>query len=59
MGGSLYDNYHWVTDLTVGTDWPGPWSSSFANLLHVATNIGAQVITIVNYGTGSTNEAAA
>ena len=59
MGGSLSDNYHWVTDLTVGTDWPGPWPSSFANLLHAATNIGAQVVTTVNYGTGSTNEAAA
>jgi hypothetical protein len=59
MGGSLSDNYHWATDLTMGTDWPGPCPSSFANLLQVATNIGAQVITTVNYGTGSTNEAAA
>jgi alpha-N-arabinofuranosidase len=59
MGGSLSDNYHWASDLTEGTDWPGPWQTSFANFLHVATNIGAQVFTTVNYGTGSTNEAAA
>ena len=24
MGGSLSDNYHWASDLTEGTDWPGP-----------------------------------
>ena len=35
------------------------WGTSFANFVHVATNIGAQVITTVNYGTGTTNEAAA
>jgi alpha-L-arabinofuranosidase len=58
-GGSLSDNYHWVTDLTVGTDWPGPWPTSFPKLVHVATNVGAQAVITVNYGTGSTNEAAA
>ena len=58
-GGSLSDNYHWVTDLTAGTGWPGPWPTSFANFLHVATNVGAQTIITANYGTGSTNEAAA
>jgi alpha-L-arabinofuranosidase len=58
-GGSLSDNYHWVTDLTVGTEWPGPWPTSFANFVHVATNVGAQAVITVNYGTGSTNEAAA
>ncbi len=58
-GGSLSDNYHWVTDLTVGTDWPGPWPTSFPKFIHVATNVGAQAVITVNYGTGSTNEAAA
>jgi hypothetical protein len=57
MGGSLSDEYHWVTGESIGNTWA--WPTSFANLAHVATNIGAQVITTVNYGTGSTNEAAA
>jgi hypothetical protein len=33
--------------------------TSFANFVHVATNVGAQAFITVNYGTGSTNEAAA
>ena len=57
MGGSASDEYHWVLNKSLAYNWS--WASSFASLLHVATNIGAQVITTVNYGTGSTNEAAA
>jgi alpha-L-arabinofuranosidase len=57
MGGSVSDEYHWALNKSFNNNWT--WQSSFANLLHVATNIGAQVITTVNYGTGSTNEAAA
>jgi hypothetical protein len=57
LGGSASDEYHWASDTSLTNTWT--WASSFANLLHVATNIGAQVITTVNYGTGSTNEAAA
>jgi alpha-L-arabinofuranosidase len=57
MGGSASDEYHWATDRSLTNTWA--WQTSFANFLHVATNIGAQVITTVNYGTGSTNEAAA
>ncbi|MCX6927328.1 MAG: hypothetical protein NT154_29605 [Verrucomicrobia bacterium] len=57
MGGSASDEYHWALNKSLANPWT--WQSSFANLVHVATNIGARVITTVNYGTGSTNEAAA
>jgi hypothetical protein len=57
MGGSASDEYHWATGRSLTNTWA--WQTSFANLLHVATNIGAQVFATVNYGTGSTNEAAA
>jgi len=56
-GGSASDGYHWATDNSPPNTWN--WASSAASLAHVATNIGAQVVTTVNYGTGSTNEAAA
>ncbi|HEV2454096.1 MAG TPA: hypothetical protein VGY98_07535, partial [Verrucomicrobiae bacterium] len=35
------------------------WGTSFANFMHVATNLGAQAFITVNYGTGTSNEAAA
>lgn len=57
LGGSLSDEYHWVTDTSGTNTWR--WGTSFANFLHVATNVGVKVVTTVNYGTGSTNEAAA
>ncbi len=57
MGGSASDEYHWATDKSLTNTWS--WITSFANFLHVATNINAQVITTVNYGTGTSNEAAA
>ena len=56
-GGSLSDEYHWSTDISLTNNWR--WPTSFANFVHVATNIGAQALITVNYGTGSTNEAAA
>ena len=56
-GGSLADEYHWSTDTNLTNTWK--WATSFANFVHVATNVGAQAIITVNYGTGSTNEAAA
>ena len=47
-GGSQSDaNYHWASDM--------PKNVSFQGL---ATNLGAQVFTTVNYGTGTSNEAA-
>ena len=56
-GGSLSDEYHWSTDTNLTNTWR--WGTSFANFVHVATNAGAQAVITVNYGTGSTNEAAA
>lgn len=56
-GGSLSDQYHWATDTTLSNTWT--WGTSFNNFMHIATNIGAQAIITVNYGTGTSNEAAA
>lgn len=49
-GGSSSDTYHWAASGNRG------YNSSFYN---IATNIGAQVFITVNYGSGSSNEAAA
>ena len=56
-GGSVSDEYHWSTGTTLTNTWQ--WATSFGNFVHVATNVGAQALITVNYGTGSTNEAAA
>ncbi|HXC34800.1 MAG TPA: hypothetical protein VNV43_02940, partial [Candidatus Acidoferrales bacterium] len=56
-GGSLSDTYNWATDLT--TNDPNPWATPFSAFIQIATNIGAQVFITVNYGTGTSNEAAA
>ncbi|MDE3068779.1 MAG: alpha-L-arabinofuranosidase [Verrucomicrobiota bacterium] len=56
-GGSLSDEYHWASDTTLGNTWR--WATSFSNFIHVATNVGAQAIITVNYGTGTPAEAAA
>jgi alpha-L-arabinofuranosidase len=55
-GGSLSDQYHWATDLS--PDGTYHWPTWYTNFAHVATNLGAQVFITVNYGTGTTNEAA-
>jgi hypothetical protein len=47
-GGSTSDNYNWTTDLAK--------NSTFQN---IATNLGAQVFTTVNYGSGTAGLAAA
>lgn len=56
-GGSLSDEYHWATDTTLNNTWT--WTTAFANFIHIATNVGAQAMITVNYGTGTSNEAAA
>lgn len=56
-GGSLSDDYHWATDTTDSNTWR--WATSFASFANVLTNIGAQAIITVNYGTGTPAEAAA
>ncbi len=47
-GGSTSDQYHWAGD-----------PAGNATFQSVATNLGAQVFTTVNYGTGTASEAAA
>lgn len=63
-GGSLSDEYHWSTGLSIVWSNGLPvstssWSSTFANFMHVATNLGAHAFITVNYGSGTSNEAAA
>ena len=60
-GGSLSDTYHWTSN----SSWDGQhqtwvkWGTSFNSFIHVATNVGAQAMITVNYGMGTSNEAAA
>jgi len=56
-GGSLSDEYHWAVNRTGANTWQ--WATSFSRFIHVATNADTEAIITVNYGTGSTNEAAA
>ena len=56
-GGSISDEYHWATDETGTNTWT--WSTPFVNFIHIATNVGAQTMITVNYGTGTSDEAAA
>ena len=56
-GGSSADEYHWATGKSSTNTWA--WGTSFANFAHIATNLGAQAMITVNYGTGTSNEAAA
>jgi alpha-N-arabinofuranosidase len=55
-GGSLSDEYHWASNTTLTNTWQ--WQASFPDMVRVATNVGVQTVITVNYGTGSTNEAA-
>jgi hypothetical protein len=63
-GGSTSDVYNWTTG-KVGTYVNGKLKSSssepsdFANFMHIATNLGAQAFITVNYGSGTSNLAAA
>ena len=56
-GGSLSDTYHWATDTTSTNTWK--WATPFADFIQIPTNLGSQVFITVNYGTGTSNEAAA
>jgi alpha-N-arabinofuranosidase len=56
-GGSLSDEYHWASNKTLNNTWE--WAASFADMVHVITNVGGvQAIITVNYGTGTPQEAA-
>jgi alpha-L-arabinofuranosidase len=56
-GGSDSDDYHWVYNRQDYNDWT--WATSLANFIQVITNINGEAMTTLNYGTGSSNEAAA
>lgn len=56
-GGSLSDEYHWATDTSLNNTWT--WATPFSKFIHIATNAGVQTMITVNYGTGTSNEAAA
>lgn len=55
-GGSLSDQYHWGSNTTLSNTWT--WQTSFADMVRVATNVGAQAFIVVNYGSGTAEEAA-
>jgi hypothetical protein len=56
-GGSDSDVYHWVDDQS---DYNGyAWPTSQASFIQVITNLNAETMTTVNYGTGTPQEAAA
>jgi len=56
-GGSLSDQYHWGSNTTLSNTWQ--WATSFSDMVRVATNVGAQAFIVVNYGSGTPQEAAA
>jgi hypothetical protein len=56
-GGSDSDLYQWLYNREYGQTWT--WESSLADFISVITNANAQAMTTVNYGTGSSSEAAA
>ncbi len=55
-GGSLSDSYYnWMTGMDGTNNRPTKWP----NFMHIATNAGVQAFITVNYGTGTSNLAAA
>jgi alpha-L-arabinofuranosidase len=57
-GGSFADEYHWESNYIVGSSYEG-WPTAFTNFVQIATNLAdVNVFITVNYGTGTTNEAA-
>jgi alpha-L-arabinofuranosidase len=57
-GGSDSDDYHWLGNQLDNGGYVSS-SASLANFIQVITNLNAQAMTTLNYGTGSSNEAAA
>ncbi len=55
-GGSLSDEYHWGSNTTLSNTWQ--WAASFNEMARVTTNVGAQAFIVVNYGSGTPEEAA-
>jgi hypothetical protein len=55
-GGSLSDEYHWVSNTTRNNTWT--WATSFDAFASVASTTPAQVFITANYGSGTAQEAA-
>lgn len=55
-GGSLSDEYHWLTNTTRANTWT--WATSFDAFASVALTTPAQVFITANYGSGTAQEAA-
>jgi hypothetical protein len=55
-GGSLSDEYHWLTNTTRTNTWT--WATSFDAFASVALTTPAQVFITANYGSGTAQEAA-
>jgi hypothetical protein len=55
-GGSLSDEYHWQSNTSGNNTWQ--WATSFDKFAHVASATATQVFITVNYGSGTTAEAA-
>ncbi len=56
-GGSDSDDYHWLYDRQDDDNWT--WPTSLASFIQVITNLNAATMITLNYGTGTSNEAAA
>jgi len=56
-GGSDSDDYHWLYNRQDDNAWT--WATSLANYIQVVTNVNVETMITLNYGTGSSNEAAA
>lgn len=55
-GGSLSNEYHWQTNTTLDNTWT--WVTSFDDFASIAKAVNTQATISVNYGTGSSDEAA-
>ena len=56
-GGSDSDDYHWPYNRQDVNNWT--WTTSLAGYIQVITNMNAKTMITLNYGTGTSNEAAA
>jgi hypothetical protein len=56
-GGSLSNEYHWLTNTTLTNTWT--WDTGVSGFAQLIANLGPQTFLCVNYGTGTPEEAAA
>ncbi len=56
-GGSLSDEYHWTTNKSLNNTWS--WASGVDTFSALITGLNAQTTAVVNYGSGTPEEAAA